>query len=606
MASSDYKVAFGEKLQKNIKRFQKLTYLMLLLIVLRLFYLQIIQYSHYRSLAEGNSLRLIPYKAARGFIYDRNKVILATNQPTYSLFLVPADARTHAKSLIRLSEILGEPLSHLESLVSSRWRTRRYEPIRIRTNLDWELMAHIEEARPFLPGAYIQMEPRRFYPYGVQAAHVLGYLGEISESELVRMKDKGYEPGDWIGKKGVEQVYDLWLRGEKGGVQVEVDAMGRQRKILAQKDPVQGNHLILTLDWELQELSEKLMENYSGSLVAVNPENGEILAMVSHPAFDPNAFAGGISYKKWKQLIQDPLFPMQNRCIQGRYPPGSVYKVITALAALEEAGFNPNRPMLCRGIYWFKTWPYRCWRTTGHGWISLNDALVESCDIYFYQLGLFSKIDDLYRVSRMVGLGSKTHIDLDAEDQGLVPNPRWKESTQHMPWFPGNTIQMSIGQGYLLTTPLQMLNAFCMLANDGVVYRPHVLKAIVNSQTERIVYQFKKEVLHQVKWKSEDLYLIKKALLGVVQSSRGTGRKARIQSVRIIGKTGTSENPHGENHAWFVAYAPAENPEVAVAVLVENGGEGGQIAAPIAKRVIEKALGLPVTPWESPFLEEKQ
>ncbi len=569
-------------------------------IFLKLFYLQILNYPLYRGLSDTNSLRLIPQRPPRGIITDRNNEVLATNIPTYSLFLVPADIKTYSSTLLKLSQILEEPLSSLEDLVESRQQRRKFEPIRLQSHLDEELVDKIEENRIHLPGVYIQMEPERYYPHGELASHVLGYIGEISEDDLSRMKESGYGVGDLVGKKGVERTYDQILRGQNGGVEVEVDASGTQRRTLAYRNPIQGQTLKLSLDWKLQSLAEDLLGDQIGSIIVTNPQTGEILALVSRPNFDPNSFVSGISYKEWNELLKDKNHPLENRAIQGQYPPGSIFKLVTALAALEGGVIDLNKVFLCRGIYWYTVWPYRCWRISGHGWVNLERAIIESCDIFFYQLGLLVKVDKIYRMARELGLGSKTRIDLDSEVSGLVPNSRWKESTQHMPWFPGDTIHMSIGQGYVLTTPLQMLDVTSSLAMNGQLYRPHLLYRVVDRTTGRTIFEKQPELLQEADITPAHLDFIKATMEKVVGSDNGTGKKARIKGVRVAGKTGTSENPHGDNHAWFTAFAPAEDPKVAVIVLVENGGEGGVVSAPIAKRLMELELGQEVTPWQTP------
>lgn len=591
---------FGGSPEKKLGVLFSLVTLAFAGIFLKLFYLQILNYPFYRNLSDTNSLRLIPQRAPRGIITDRNNEILATNVPTYSLFLVPADVKDYGSSLVRLSQILEEPLSSLESLVESRRQRRRFEPVRLQSHLDPDLIAKIEENRVHLPGVYIQMEPERYYPHGELASHVLGYIGEIDEDELDRLKDSGYQEGDLIGKKGVERTYDRILRGQNGGVEVEVDASGVQRRTLAYREPVQGQTLKLTIDWKLQQMAEDLLGNQIGSIIVTNPQDGEVLAMVSRPNFDPNDFVSGISYKDWNDLIKDKDRPLENRAIQGQYPPGSIFKLITALAALEDHVLDLNKVLLCRGIFWYKTWPYRCWRTSGHGWMNLERAIIESCDIFFYQVGLMVKVDQIYRMARKFGLGSRTQVDLDGEVPGLVPNSRWKESTQHMPWFPGNTIQMSIGQGYLLTTPLQMLEVTSGLAMNGKICKPHLLYRVVDKTTGRSVFEDPPEILHDVDIDPKNMEFIRSTMEKVVNSPSGTGKKARIPGVRVAGKTGTSENPHGDTHAWFTAFAPVEDPKVAVIVLVENGGEGGIVSAPIAKRLMELELGQEVTPWETP------
>jgi penicillin-binding protein 2 len=569
-------------------------------VFLKLFYLQILNYPYYRGLSDNNSLRLITARAPRGIITDRNGEILATNEPSYSLYVVPADLKNNTNSLVRLSQILDEPLSSLELMVESRKKRRRFEPIRLQTHLDEKMIAEIEENRVRLPGVYVQLEPERYYPHGELASHILGYIGEISEEDLTRLRENGYSVGAVVGKNGTERVYDQVLRGEDGGVQIEVDASGIQRRTLAYKKPIQGQTLQLSIDWKVQELAEKLMADQIGSVVVTNPQTGEILALVSHPNFDPNEFVSGISFKDWNKLLKDKNHPLENRAIQGQYPPGSIFKLVTTLGALEDGVIDFNKVFLCRGIFWFKTWPYRCWRTSGHGWVNLERAIIESCDIFFYQLGLLVKIDKIYSVAKEMGLGSKTKVDLDHELSGLVPNPQWKEATQHQPWFPGNTIQMSIGQGYLLTTPLQMLDVTAGLAMDGKIFKPHLLYRIVDQNTGRTVFEKQPEILHESSVDKKYLNFIKATMEKVINSEFGTGKKARIHGVRVAGKTGTSENPHGDNHAWFTAFAPAEDPKVAIIVMVENGGEGGIVSAPIAKRVMEQTLGLDVTPWQTP------
>ena len=569
-------------------------------VFLKLFYLQILNYPYYRGLSDANSLRLITARAPRGIITDRNGGILATNVPSYSLYVIPADLRAYGPTMVRLSQILDEPLSSLEMTVESRRKRRKFEPIRLQSHLDETLIDQIEENRVRLPGVYIQMEPERYYPHGELASHILGYIGEISEEDLTRLRESGYYVGAVVGKKGIERIYDQVLRGEDGGVQIEVDASGVQRRTLAYKKPIQGQTLQLSIDWKVQQLAEQLLGDQIGSVVVTNPKTGEILALVSHPNFDPNEFVSGISYKDWNKLLKDKNHPLENRAIQGQYPPGSIFKLITGLAALEEGVIDFKKVFLCKGIFWYKTWPYRCWRTSGHGWVNLERAIIESCDIFFYQLSLLVKVDKISDMAKEMGIGSKSKVDLDSEAVGLVPSPAWKEATQHQPWFPGNTIQMSFGQGYLLTTPLQMLDVTSGLAMDGKIYKPHLLYKIVDQNTGRTVFEKQPEILKEGKIDQKYLDFIKATMEKVISSTAGTGKKARINGVRVAGKTGTSENPHGDTHAWFTAFAPAEDPKVAIIVMVENGGEGGVVSAPIAKRVMEQAMGMDVTPWQTP------
>ncbi|HXL72423.1 MAG TPA: penicillin-binding protein 2, partial [bacterium] len=512
---------------------------------MKLFYLQILNYPYYRGLSDANSLRLITARAPRGIITDRNGEILATNIPSYSLYVIPADLKAYGPTMVRLSQILDEPLSSLEMTVESRRKRRKFEPIRLQTHLDETLIAQIEENRVRLPGVYIQMEPERYYPHGELASHILGYIGEISEEDLTRLRENGYNVGAVIGKKGIERVYDQVLRGEDGGVQIEVDAGGVQRRTLAYKQPIQGQTLQLSIDWKVQELAENMLGDQIGSIVVTNPQTGEILALVSHPNFDPNEFVSGISFKDWNKLLKDKNHPLENRAIQGQYPPGSIFKPITALAALEEGVIDFKKVFLCKGIFWYKTTPYRCWRTSGHGWVNLERAIIESCDIFFYQLSLLVKVDKISDMAKEMGLGSKSKVDLDSEAAGLVPSPEWKESTQHVPWFPGNTIQMSFGQGYLLTTPLQMLDVTSGWAMNGKIYKPHLLYRLVDQNTGRTVFEKQPEILKEAQLDQKSLDFIKATMEKVISADTGTGKRARIKGVRVAGKTGSAENPHG-------------------------------------------------------------
>jgi penicillin-binding protein 2 len=583
-------------IQRKIRFFYWIISLGFLAVFLRVFFLQILNYSKYQNLLNENSMRFFPKQAARGIITCRHGQILATNKPSFSLFLVPAQLKSTSSTLVQLSEILGESLDSLEDMVALRSIDRRYEPILLQSHLTASLIAKIEENQERLPGVYIHVEPERYYPYGKLASHVLGYIGQISQQELLDLKGEGYQYGNWMGQKGIEKFYDQYLRGENGGTYVEVNAQGIQQKVLYQISSSPGDTAVLTLDMKLQRIADQLLKGKEGAVIVSNPRNGQILALASHPNFNPNDFVGGISVKNWKHLIDNPEHPLENKAIQNGYPPGSVFKLVVSQAALADRVVTPSQLFLCRGIFWYDSWPYRCWDIYGHGWISMHNALVESCDIYFYQVGLKLKISRIYQMARRMGLGSLTGIDLSSEGMGLVPNPRWKEAVLREPWFPGNTIQLSIGQGYLLTTPIQMLDVISEIAENGKVYRPHLLLKIVDPKTKQVVFKYKKTVLLRTKIPKNIINFVKSAMCDVVNSSYGTGVYARIPGVEVAGKTGTAETPHHEkSDGWFVAIAPAQHPKVAVVVMIEHGGEGGLCAAPIAKKLIEAALGYTTT-----------
>ncbi|HPD18990.1 MAG TPA: penicillin-binding protein 2, partial [Candidatus Goldiibacteriota bacterium] len=429
-------------------------------------------------------------------------------------------------------------------------------------------------------------DPIRFYNYDSLASHAIGYTGEISQDQLKDKKD--YSPGDIVGQTGVENFYDKELRGKDGVMYILTDAFGRQKEIINTVKPKQGNNIVLTIDHSLQRYAEELMDenNYKGTIVACNPKTGEILCMVSKPDYNLNYFSGAIDIKEWKKLIRNKDNPMNNRVVQGLYSPGSIFKITVGTGGLNEKIIDTTTSFLCEGIYWIKTWPYKCWKRSGHGYVDFYRAVAESCDIYFYKLGLKMKVELLYKYGVMFGLGEKTGIDIPGEKAGLVPTREWKRRIDRTPWFPGNTVMMSIGQGYITATPLQIMNIMAVMANKGYAMQPFVVKAIT-AENRRIVKLTEPRRLFDVKVSGEVINIMRNALRLVIQSDRGTGTKARIKGIISAGKTGTVENPHGETHAMFAGFAPFDNPEIVIFVLVEHGGGGGEVAAPIAGKIFE-------------------
>lgn len=554
----------------------------------RLLWMQVWQGAEYRRLADGNSVRIVPIRAPRGLILDRHLKVLAGNQPSLSLGLTPAELLRQpemAESVMdRLSRELGlDPEETRKKF--ARQRLRPFAPARLAGDLDKRSLARLEESRDQLPGMVVMEDSKRSYDEAM-AAHVLGYVGEISEKQLERWEAQGYKPGDLIGQTGLERVYDSVLKGEDGGRSIRINARGRELKILGENPPRPGNNLVLTLDANLQRAAENALGPNAGAIVALDPRNGEVLAMASKPDFELSSFSGRIKSAAWSRLISDERTPMSNRAIQGLYPPGSVFKIITASAALETGAITPQWKAECLGIYWIATWPYRCWKEIGHGQIALEQAITESCDIFFYQVGLRTKVEALHKYAELFGLGEKTGLDLPGERGGLVPDADWKEQNQHMPWFPGNTVMMSIGQGYLLATPLQLACAVSAIANGGTLVQPHLLARETNPEGE-LVRELHPRARRDLGLKDETLRLLQRAMAGAVEDRRGTAWRARVAGVSVAGKTGTAQNPHGEDHAAFVCFAPVENPQIAIAVIVENGGEGGLTAAPMAKAVME-------------------
>jgi penicillin-binding protein 2 len=344
------------------------------------------------------------------------------------------------------------------------------------------------------------------------------------------------------------------------------------------------------LDARLQQAAEEALGDLAGAVVALDPRNGEVLALASHPDYDLSLFANRILTKDWAAINADERHPMSNRALQGLYPPGSVFKIVTTAAGLETGAITPDTPANCLGIFWISTWPYRCWKEIGHASITLHRAIVESCDVFFYHVGLKVKVDQLYAWAKAFGLGEPSGIDLPGESSGLVPNAAWKEKTQHMPWFPGNTVMMSIGQGYLLATPMQLALMVSAVANGGQLFKPHLLKRVTDAQG-RLLDEPVPAPVRSVPVQAETLRLIRRGMTDAVGATGGTAWRARVPGLSVAGKTGTAQNPHGEDHADFVCFAPAEAPRIVIAVVVENGGEGGLTAAPIARRLLEVHFG---------------
>jgi penicillin-binding protein 2 len=463
-----------------------------------------------------------------------------------------------------------------------------------------------------LPGVELRISPRRNYPQNGTAAHLLGYVGEISPEQLKDLKEKGYGLGDEIGQSGMEKKWEKFLRSRRGGQQVEVDALGRPVRILLERQPVPGKSAFLTLDRDLQETAYRALKGKEGAIVVMEVRSGAILALVSTPAFNPNAFANGMTRKEWRVLAQDEMNPLNNKATRGKYPPGSTFKIVVAIAALEEDLIQPETRIFDPGYFAVGNRKFRGWKKGGHGWVDLHKAIVQSSDVYFYGLGQQLGIDRIARYARTVGLGEKTGVALDGEKDGLIPDSVWKKNRIGQPWFPGDTPSAAIGQGYVSVTPLQMANLMTTIANGGTLYRPWFVRK-VESADGTLIQEYGPQKIRTVPMKDSTLVHIRRALRDVVNSRSGTGGKARSGMVGIAGKTGTAQVVAMRNgsvkseelpyvirdHAWFVAYAPVEQPEIALAVLVEHGGHGGSAAAPLAKTLIEKYFSLPGAPYSN-------
>jgi len=563
------------------------------ILALRLFYLQVIDFSYYRKISEENRIRLVSVPASRGLICDRNHRKMVTNRTSYTLFLLPYEAPDLNELIQRLSIVLNLEEHFLLKKIKTGW-INRYTPIRLKRDVDFKTICSLEEQNEEFPGVIYQAEKARNYPQAFWSGHLFGYVGEASQKEIDNSKEKRLRLGSIIGKVGLEKEYDDYLRGEDGMNFLEVSASGKILGPLKDKKPLPsktGSDLLLTIDYDLQIEAESALSKYnSGALVALDPQNGEVLALVSKPGFDPNQFSSVLDEKTWQALVNDPSHPLLNRAIQGVYPPASTYKLLTAGGALEAKIIDRTTTFsYCNGKFLFGNRIFRCWQPEGHGRLDLIQAIAQSCDVYFYKLALKLGLDRWSYYALECGLDKKFKIDLPDEVFGMIPTRSYyQKKFGPGKWVKNLVINLGIGQGEVLTTPLGVAVFYAALVNGGIVYQPHILKEV--RSPEGRVFINKKSVLYHLPFSTTTLEVLKEGLVQAVNSSSGTGVLAQIQDIMVGGKTGTAQNPHGRDHAWFVGFAPANHPKIVVAVLVEKAGHGGTVAAPMAKRIIERYL----------------
>ncbi len=588
---------------------QRLTGAMLLLVMAfiilfaRLFYLQLIKGREFRRLSENNSIRLQIIDAPRGQLFDRNGKLLVDNRPSFDLSIILYDAKPIEEVIRKLSAYTGMPESELMSKIKKE-KCSPYQPILLQRNIGRNALAAVEVHKLDLPGVMVEVKPKRYYPKKKRAAHLIGYLGEISPGELKSEKYPGCKRGDFIGKFGIERVLDRFLRGENGGRQVEVNVSGQVVRILNTVDAKQGQNVYLTIDSKLQKKTEKLLKGKTGAAVAMDPETGHILALASSPSFDPRSFVGGISNEKWYDLVSNPYRPMENKAIQGQYPPASTYKIVTAIAGLEEGVIDETTQFFCPGYFEYGGHTFRCWHASGHGHVNVVKAIEVSCDVFFYNVGRRLGVDKLAWYARACGLGSPTKITLEGEENGLIPTAAWKKQRTGIPWQGGETISIAIGQGYDLVTPLQMLRLTSGIANGGTLYRPLVFSEIKTADG-KLVKKGETEIVGKIPASSKTLELVRRGMWEVVNGANGTARGSRLYGIDMCGKTGTAQivgrkedergykkklAPHFTPHAWFIAYAPSDTPRIAVSVIVEHGEHGSSAAAPVAREMIQAYL----------------
>ncbi len=546
---------------------------------------QVVSGDRYRALADNNRLRRLPLEAPRGLIYDRHGVPLVENVPGYGLRLDRSRTESLERTLGFVTEVLDVPRKELEARLAEARDVPEFQPVLLARRLNLGQVARIGVANLEYPELEVEVEHLRLYRHGFQTSHVLGYLGRVSEDELQRHPDL-YDRDDLVGKRGVEEVYDRWLRGEDGRVVVVVDSRGRVIEEYGREEPRAGKDLHLTLDLALQQAAERQLRDRVGAIVALDPATGEVLAMVSSPAFDSNAFVRGLTEEEWQALLQARHNPLQNRALQNTHSPGSLFKIVLGSAGLAEGVISEHKRVHCPGSTRIYGRRFHCWKAGGHGWVDLEEALAGSCNVYFYELGKELGVDRIADYARRFGLGQPTGLRLQGEVSGLVPDPEWSLRTRGHPWFPGETISLAVGQGPLLVTPLQLARATAALANGGRLVRPTLVQGMIQEP-----------LVERLNVPSSALDAVRRGLRAVVNDPKGTAYwSGRLPDVEIAGKTGTAQVV-GERvraserddvpfekrtHAWFASFAPADDPKLVVVVFIEHGGAG-----PVAKALYE-------------------
>lgn len=581
-------------------RFVRLVaFIIFAVIVLRLGWLQLARGGFYRDLSEDNYVQGFEVRAPRGLVVDRNGEILADNRVSLSITL----SRIRNRDDDALADLLADVLALEREFVAEKLletRMRYYGAVTLIEDADLEQISRVEERRSELPGVKVETTAKRRYLTGTTCSHALGYVGEVSDRELESMAPLGYAARDVVGKTGVEQRYELLLRGRDGAEYWVCDSAGRELYPFEggpSREIKPGHNLILTIDAEAQRVAEEVLKQHvAGAIVAIEPRTGEILVLASHPSPDPNAMVDGVSTEEWRELATSTTHPLMNRAIQALYPPGSPFKLVTAGAGLETGNISRGTHVTCKGAYKYGIRTFRCWKAEGHGVTDVLKGIIESCDVYMYQIGARMGVASLMDWAERSGLGRKTGIDISGESSGNVPTPAWYDRRYgKKKWSRGVVINLAIGQGELLITPLQAACLACGVANSGTVYTPHLFKR-VETYSGRTIGTARSTVAYELPFRPSTMRLLRQAMVGVVEASNGTGKLARIEGMEVAGKTGTAQNPHGEDHSCFIAYAPADNPTIAVAVIAENAGGGGAIAAPMAGKVMKAYFRIEDTP----------
>lgn len=580
----------------------------------RLWFMQVMMAESYEKLAENNRRRVIPIEAPRGYVYDRNNKVLVSNRPGLGISVLPTVVQMNKGVVDRLAKLTGMSVKEINDKLAEK-SADPLKPRIIKRDVDKNLVAYFGEHQSDFPGVELTVETIREYPFGNLAAHVIGYLGEISEEELKEKKSDGYDMGDAVGKAGVEKSYEWALRGTKGSQQVEVNASGRPLRLLRNISPNPGHNITLTIDVELQKAAEKALSDAiagakagkykkadGAAAVVLDPRNGEVLALASYPNYDPRLFLGGISSKNWQALNEKSSgYPLNDRVIMSAYPPGSTFKIITGLGAYADGLTNSGRTITCTGVWkgFGDQWAQSCWLKSGHGTLDFVSAIAQSCDVTFYQFGSEFERGGQERLQYWArdafGIGRPTGIDLPSEALGRVPDRKWKKEfnkgfPEYQTWYPGDTVNMAIGQGDVLMTPLQLAVAYSAVANGGTLYKPRVVKNVINADGKE-VHRFDSEAKSKIPASAEAIAAVRTGLNEVITSGTAAGVFAGFP-VTVAGKTGTAEVLGKDDFAWFVGYAPADDPKYLAVVVVEQGGHGGSAAAPAVRSILAKALNI--------------